>query len=256
MNKRIFWFSAIVVTVLALSLNAVAQPPGGGQGGQRQGGGQFGGQFGGGATSPAQLLRNAEVVTLLGLTTEQTDALTEALRPQQRGQGGQGGGAIPTPAELRARTDATWESIGKILKEEQLTKFKEVYFQASNGLNAPLLDARLLCTVGLTEDQAKKINEIADKRTEETRGVTPLGQDASPEERTAARTAATERNTKYNDQIKAVLTDEQKKKAEELTAGAADLRTKLGIPAQGQRGERGGQQGQGGRQGGGRGGNN
>ena len=249
MNKRIFWFSAIAVTLLTLSLDAVAQPGGGGQG--RQGGGQFGG----GATPPAQLLRNEEVVKILELTTEQTTALTESLRPQQGGQGGQGAGARLTPAELRTRTDETWTNIGKILKEEQLTKFKEVYFQAANGLNAAQLDARLLGIVGLTEDQVKQINEIADKRAEEARGVTPLGQDASQEERIAARTAATERNTKYNGQIKDLLTDEQKKKAEELTAGAAELRTKLGIPAQGRQGGQG-QGGGGGRQGGNRGGNN
>ena len=59
---------------------------------------------------------------------------------------------------------------------------------------------------------------------------------------TAAMTAMAERTTKSNDAIKALLTDEQKKKMETLTAGAAELKTKLGIGQRqpGQQGQRGG----------------
>ena len=151
---------------------------------------------------------------------------------------------MQTPAEIRARSDEQWASIGKVLNADQLAKFKEIYFQAANGFNAMQLDARLLGTVNLTDEQVKKINEIADKRSEENRaamqGRQGGGAGFSPEERTAMR----ERNSKYADQIKAVLTDEQKKKAEDLTAGAETLREKLGLPAPGQR-----QQGQQGEQG-------
>jgi hypothetical protein len=251
MNKRIFWIAAVTVTAFVLSLNASAQT-----GGARQGGPAFAGGGFGGAASLAQLLRNEEVVKILGLTETQTTELATATRAGGRGQGGQGQGQggqgqaggrqTLTPAELRTRSNEQWANIGKVLNAEQLTKFKEIYFQAANGLNSMQLDARLLGAVNLTDDQVKKIDEIADKRTEENRaamqgrqGGQGGGAGFTPEERTAMM----ERNGKYADQIKAVLTEEQKKKADDLTAGSAALREKLGLPAPGQRGQ--GQRGQG-----------
>jgi hypothetical protein len=56
---------------------------------------------------------------------------------------------------------------------------------------------------------------------------------ASQEERTAFTTADDARNKAATDGIKALLTAEQKAKAEKLAAGAAELRTTLGIGARG-----------------------
>ena len=248
MSKSLFWFSAIAVTFFTFSFDAAAQPGDGQgrQGGRQQGQmafGQFGGGVGGMAASPNQLLNNEEVVAMLEITAEQR----ESLRPQRgqgaqrqggQGQAGAGGQQMRTPAEQRARADEMWKNIGEVLKEEQMAKFKEIFFQAANGLNSPMLDARILGALDLTEEQAKTINEIADKRTEESGTVTRPGRDAASEELAAFRAATAERNEKYAAKIKAVLTDEQKKKAEELTAGAAELRTKLGIgqPRQGRQG--------------------
>ena len=259
MKKHALWIAAVAVTAFAFSLDAVAQQTGG----QRpQGQGQGFAQFGGGAAGPTQLLRNEEVVKILGITAEQT----EALRPQGgRGQGQAGqGGTPPTAEEMRARTAETWSNIDKVLKEDQLKKFKDIYFQANvptPSANAPAnapaqvmaLNVYLLGALDLTADQKEKIGKIADDRNAAARAVTQPGQGASQEERAAARAANAERNTKANDAIVALLTDAQKKKMDELKAGAADLKTKLGI-GQGQGAGRGaGGQGTGGQGGGGRG---
>ena len=271
--KRTLWISAIAVTVFAMSLNAFAQGPRGqgqGQGqGQQRPQGQVQGQVGpqgqmGGIATPQVLLRNAEVVKLLDITADQTTALNEALRPQRGGNtpGVTTGPAQLTPAERRAQTETQWTEIGKILKAEQLTKFKDIYFQANVPVanpNAPAgaptpvmnLNVFLLGAVNLTADQKEKINKINDDLATANAATTRPAQGATQEERTAFTTAARERSTKANDAIKAVLTDAQKKKIDDLTAGAAKVRTDLNLnqrPAGGQQapGQGGGQRGQGG----------
>jgi len=256
--KRIFWISVAAVAIFAFSLDAFAQP-GGGQGpqGQRQAGafGQMGG-----VTAPGQLLRNEEVVKMLALTDSQTSDLNAVPRPQ-RGQGqaggGMGGGAVPTIEEMRQRSTEQWAGINRILNAEQQAKFKEIYFQANNGLNSMQLDDWMLAVVDLTAEQKESIAKIAAERTAATRAAMPQGgagggQGLSQEERRARQAETTARNTRFADQIKAVLTPEQTTKATQLTEGAAALRTALGIPPAGQRGQGAGA---GGRQGGARGGN-
>ena len=266
--KRVFWVSAAVVTIFALSLNAIAQPQG--QGSQRQGQGfqQTGPSQMGGQATPQVLLRNAEVVKLLALTEEQTTALNAVIRPQRQagdtgaapgttrpapGQDGAAPGRAPqaqmTPeqraeftAQQRQRTTTMWAEIDKILGAEKATKFKEIYFQANVPVanpNAPAdapvrvmnFDVFLLGAVNLTADQKTKIFAVIDKRDADAAAAPRLTQDATQEERTANRTAATARNTKANDDIKALLTDAQKKKVDELTAGAAKVRTDLNLNA-------------------------
>ena len=267
--KRMLWVSVAAITVFALSLNAIAQPGGQGAQGPRQGGGAFGQM--GGATTPAQLLRNAEVVKMLTLTESQTTALNEVF--PQRGQGagggqgrgadggqgvpraqGQGGAGGAMTAEQRAemetrqaqRTTAMWAGINRVLNAEQQTKFKEIYFQANNGMNAMQLDAWMLAAVNLTPQQKEAIDKlVADRRAAAPQGGPGGGQQMTQEERQAQRTAMQERNEKFVADVNAVLTTEQKAKAQTLTEGAAALRTTLGIPAAGQGGQRG-QSGQGG----------
>jgi Spy/CpxP family protein refolding chaperone len=113
------------------------------------------------------------------------------------------------------------------------------------------LNVYILGALELTADQKEKIGKIVDERNAAARTATRPSQDATQEERAALRTATAERNTKANNAITALLTDAQKKKMEELKAGATEMKTKLGI---GQRGQGAG--GQGGRPGGGRAGGN
>ena len=244
MNKRIFWISAVVVTAFALSFHAFAQPgsgqrgPGGGQRGQGGPGGPGG--FGGGANI-GMFLQNPEFTKMLELTTEQTSALQEIVQAQ-RPQGGQGN-APPTAEERRQRMDEMQAKVNAILKPEQQTKFKEIAFQAMGGLDSPFLNDRLLEVVDLTAEQRDKIRKIDDERSTETRNVMQRTdfRNASQEDRDKLRADGETRAKKYGDQIKAVLTAEQKAKAEKLTAGVAELREKLGLPAPGQPGQRGGQ---------------
>jgi len=273
--KRTLWISVAVVTVFALSLNAmtlnvIAQPPGG-QGGQRPGQGQAGamGQMGGGA-SPAALLRNAEVIRMLALTEAQATSLGEVLRPGQRGQGGQGaqGGQFPglgqggtaagagVAAAMQQRNTEMWAGIDRVLNTGQQARFKEIYFQANGGMNALQLDSWMLAVVDLTPAQKESIDRIVAARTEATRAAGGFGggqggqqQQLTAEERQARTAAAQERNVEFTRQIREVLTAEQRTRTRQLTAGAAAMRETLELPAlppptQGQ-GAGAGQRGQG-----------
>jgi len=254
--KRTLWISVAVATVFALPLNAIAQPPGGGQGGQRTAG-QAGvmGQMGGGAT-PAALLRNAEVIRILTLTETQTTALNEVLPPRP-GQGGLGQGGQGGAAAMQQRNAEMWAGINRVLNAEQQARFREIFFQANGGMNAPMLDARMLAVVDLTPEQQETIAGIVAARTEATRAAGGFGggqggAQLTAEERQARVAAAQERNAGFANQIRQVLTQEQRARARQLTARAAAMRETLGLPAlpapQGQQGAGAGpgQRGQGG----------
>ena len=269
--KRILWISVAAVAIFALSLNAIAQPGGGGQRqgqqGQRQAGGQTPGQMGGQATQPQQLLRNAEVVKMLALTEVQITELGEALRPQRLGGEGAarpepGAGrpepgaarTPPTPEERAAqaaqraqRTAEMWAGIDKVLTAEQRTKFREIYFQANDGMNSPQLNQWTLDALALTADQKEKVVKLVADRNAAMPARPVAGEQParlSQEEMEARRAAMQERNTKFVVDVNAILTAEQRTKAAQLTEGAAALRTTLGIGQQGQ-GQRGSQQGAG-----------
>jgi hypothetical protein len=203
------------------------------------------GGFGGGANLAA-LLRNAEVVKLLNITEAQTAELGTALAPQ-RPAAGTNAGQPQTAAERRVQTDAQWASVAKVLNAEQLKKFKDIYFQANVPVANPnaaagapaqvmSLNVYVLGAVDLTADQKTKINKILDDAAAATTAATRPAAGATQEERAAFMTAFTERNTKTNEAIKALLTDAQKKKIDELTAGAAKVRTDMNLGQQGGRG--------------------
>ena len=254
--KRFIWISAVAVTVFAMSLNAIAQGQGGGQGraagaqggaagAQRQAGQQPQGftQGGGGVGNVATLLRNAEVVKLLNITEAQTTALNEVFPVGRGTNAGTNAPATPpgqqTAAQRRTQTETQWAGIAKVLNADQLKKFKEIYFQANvpvvnpnAAANAPVqvmnLNVFVLGALDLTTDQVTKINAITDAVV----APTPLPQGATPEERQAATAARLAAATKTSDSIKALLTDAQKKKMDELTAGAPKVRTDLNLNPQ------------------------
>jgi len=235
MNKCILWISAVFVTALALSLNAFAQPGGPGPGPMRGGGTMMGGP------GIGTFIQNPEFVKMLELTAEQKDALQKIVDEAraQRSQQQQGGGTPPNFEEMRQRMDEFQAKISNVLKPEQQTKLREIFFQLTNGLDAPRLDIRMLEILVLTDEQKAKIRQILDERGTALR-TAMQGFDfrgASQEEREKFRANIEARSKTYSDQIKAVLTAEQKAKAEELIAGAAELREKLGIPPQPQPGQ-------------------
>jgi len=259
--KRNFWITGAVIAIFALSLNAIAQPGGGqGQRGQGPAGGvqqpfaMGAGQMGamGAVQTPQALLRNAEVVRMLQLTESQTSALAEVLpamrAPGAAGQGGgpgaggqgfapggAGGAAQMMPAAIAQRNTAMWAGIDEILNETQQARFKQIYFQANNGLNSNSLDVWMLATLDLTDAQKTTINDLTTARAAALRELGPAvgggGGGGAAAGGAAAAEARTEVNTRFNTQIREVLTPQQRRAAAQLAAGTAELREQLGLPA-------------------------
>ena len=250
MNKRFLWISAVALTALALSFNAFAQPGGqrgqGGPGQRGQGGPGGPGQRGQGGTGGpggmamampgggmmiGMLLRNEEVPKMLELTAEQREAL-QKIFDDARAQRPQGTpGTPPNLDDMRRRTDEIQAKVNQVLKPNQQEKVKELTFQLSGGLDSRFLDERALEVLQLTAEQKDKIRKISEERVEAGRNAMQ-GVDfrnMSQEDRDKFRTDMEARAKKYGDQVKDVLTAEQKEKAEKLTAGAAEVREKLGI---------------------------
>ena len=196
------------------------------------------------------VLQNPEFAKMLELTPEQSTRLQDIMREaseerRQQMQGMQQGGTPPNPEQMRQRMeqsmDATQAKVDQVLNAQQRTKAREVMFQLVGGLNSPMLSERTLQILELTDTQKEQVRKIATARAEENRAAFQGGFDfrnASQEERDKFRTDMEARNKKFSDQITALLTPEQKGKAEKLTAEASALREQLGLPAPGQGGTR------------------
>ena len=267
MNKQFFWIVAVGITVCALSYSAIAQPPGGPGGGRGPGGpggpppggppggpGGFGGGFGMGPGGPAAMFQNPEFAKELGLTPAQTESLRNVMtevgndiRTQMEQM--RAAGTPPNPDEMRKRMeqfiDGAQAKVNQVLKPEQQTKMREVTFQLTGGMNSPMMGVRTLETLNLTDAQKDQIRKITEER-DAARFAAMQGVDfrnMTPEQRDKMFADGQTRDKKFTDQITALLTPEQKAKAEKLTTDAPELRKKLGIPEPGQFGQQRGQQG-------------
>ena len=178
---------------------------------------------------------NPGIADMLNVTPEQRNELRKVIQDfrTQRPQGVQGiQGMSQRLGEMR-------KQINQVMRPEQRTRFGEVTFQLAGGLDSRFLNERMLEILELTDAQKEQIKAITAARTAE--GAYALREfdfrNATPEERAAfaekINTANTERTKKYAEQIKAVLTPEQKAKAEKLTAEAPALREKLGMAREG-----------------------
>jgi len=207
--------------MLALPFYAVAQPGGGGAILSPTGNVHFN-----------TLTQNAAVIKDLGLTAEQIDALLRVEQdfrpdpppPREPGE-------RPSPPDLEERMqrqDAMWMTVNQMLTPEQRIKLKERAFQLSGGLSAPRLHERLLDTLDLTASQREAVRKIAVELEQETR-IARENSGLTSEER---RVADEERNAKYAEQVRDVLTSEQIAKAEKLTSEIPALREQLGLPEQ------------------------
>ena len=249
--KHVLCFFAVVLTVFALSLNAVAQP-GGGRG---PGGGGMGGMIPGGLGPIIQAVQNPEFLKMLEITPEQQAAIIQvgmeawqrardtAPPPQQ--------GEMPNFDQRRQQMnqmiDSLQAEVDKILRPEQRVKLRQMTFQMAGGMNAlniPFVGSRVLEALDLTPAQKEQVTSIMEKRDAEiqalSRGIN--FREASPEEREKFQADRESISKKYNDQITALLNPEQKEKADNLTKEAPALREKLGLPEPGpgpQRGQRG-----------------
>jgi len=212
----------------------------------------MGGPGGMGMGGPGAFFRNPEFIKMLELTPAQTEEIQEViqssmeeLRTQMQDRVQRNPGTPPNPAEMRQRFEGMQDKITGVLKPAQQTKAWELAFQLTGGLDSPVLNDRTLETLDLTADQKEKVRKLVAERDAEF-GTVMQGFDwrgATPEQREKFRSDNEGRTKKYTDQIKALLTAEQKGKAEKLSTDAPALREKLGMPAPGQMGQRRGQQG-------------
>ena len=252
------------------------QGPGGGMGpgmgmGMGMGGmggmGPGGGMMGGAGFNPGTILQNEEFVKMLELTPAQRTELPTVMQTAVQGAmqklrddgllAPPTPGEAPNPTEMLRRMeliqntfqDAVQEGSRKVLNPAQQTKAQETMFQLSGGLESPMLNERGLDFVNLSDEQKEQIRKIAQERNAENLRVmqgffdgTRDPRNMSQEDREKIRTEAEARNKQFSEKITALLTPEQRAKAQKLTEEAPAVREKLGIPAPGQPGQRVGQQ--------------
>jgi Spy/CpxP family protein refolding chaperone len=189
---------------------------------------------------------------MMEITSEQKTALEKVfdeMRNQRPPQNAQGGGSQrQSPEEMQKwieemqkRREDMRTKITQVLKPEQQEKFKSFSFQRTGGFDSPFINEQSLDVVNLTDEQKEKIRQITAARDAESRAAREK-RDVPREDREKLRT---EMRARYAEQIKAVLTAEQKAKAEKLISEAPALMEKLGLQRGGQGGQRG-QNGQGG----------
>jgi len=258
-SKRVFWILAVVLTVFALSLDAFAQPPGGGDGPRgpgMSGRGPRGPGMGMGGPGMGEVLRvvqNPEFLKMMEITPEQFTAIQsgvmEAMQRMRETMPPPQPGEMPNPNQMRQRMDQMVDTIqaevDKVLKPEQRTKLREVAFQLTGGLNALNMPfgggVRALETLDLTPAQKEQVRATMEKRDAEIQAARQgfNFSEATPEEREKIRAEMEALNKKYADQVTDLLTPEQKAKAENLTKEAPAIRETLGLPAPGSRPQRG-----------------
>ena len=205
----------------ALVRMALSQPPAGGRRGQ---GGQPPGppmvapmMFArGGPMMMLFLLNNPQVQQELKLTEEQHDkvsALGEQLREKFRGLGQEL--RVFSPEEREKRVQAVNEEVerelAKVLKKEQLQRLKQIALQVE-GL-AALARPEIAKQVGLTEGQQQQIREILREANEKRRA---LFQQGPPADRQAMFREMQKIREWVDEQIGKLLTEQQKKKWQEL----------------------------------------
>jgi len=264
--KQTHWIFAVAVAACALSVSVVAQPPRGEvqvQGRVQQGMPGVMGPPGGGVGGPGGIIglfQNPELARELGrelrLSPEQSNELRDimresrdALRPPpaisvnpgppniQRGTGEMWQRMEEGRQRLESGIDALQERIDRVLRVEQREKLQEVAFQLSGGLESPMLAMprgdRALAALDLTDAQKEEFRKLVEERRTNFEGYNL--RDPGDLRRLRADTEAN--NARFAEQVKGLLTAEQKAKAEKLTAETPELRRRLGIPEPGQRGQ-------------------
>jgi Spy/CpxP family protein refolding chaperone len=278
--RRIHWILAVVVTVFAvslnaaMSLNAIAQPGGGGGQGPGMGmgmgpGGGLGQMLGGpgGLGAVFQSPQRQEAFAReLGLTPQQATELQRVMQTSGETMRTRIQSAFQTAMAQRdpnagppnfqemqrhmgtlmeAGFDEIQANVDRVLRPEQRAKLRETTFQLSGGLASPMLASpmgvRALDALELTDAQKEQFRRLVEARQMPNfQGVDMT----TPEGRERMRTEMEAANARFAEQIRALLTPEQRAKAERLTTETAALRERIGIPAPGQPQQRGQQPGQ------------
>lgn len=201
---------------------------------QRPGGGRFGGRgFGGGGS--LQLLRSEYVQQELNLTDDQKTKIRELAEGSRRqAPGGRGGRDLSREerekriAEFREQQEKLNKQVNEVLTDEQQKRLQGIQLQLA-GPQAVVRDD-IAKEIGLTDSQREKIQGIVREQAQAARGSFEGLRELPEEERRAKfrelaeKRQAAEKETEAK--INEVLTDQQKKKLEELKGEPVD-RSKL-----------------------------
>jgi hypothetical protein len=234
-------FFATVVLVASSAGSLMAQPGGGGRG---QGGrGGFGGGMmmapggGGGVTGMLGLLRNEKVQGELKLSDEEKgalekigDKLREAMAPPA-GQGGPGGGGFGNfrdmseedrnkmmqqmQERMKKANDLVREELESILPPDKMSRLLGIYIQNS-GMQSVLTNPLVTDELSFTDEQKEKVTKTGTEVMEEMRAAMGELFGGGGGDRTAMQAKMEEIRKKTDEKYAGILTDEQKKKLEEL----------------------------------------
>jgi len=273
------WLAGIFASAVLVASTAgtvMAQPPGGGRGGQGGGRGgmmMMGGGGGGGVMSMLTLLRNEKVQGEVKITDEEKAALEKAgekIREMSAPAGGGGGfqnfrdmseeDRAKMMEEMQARMkkagEAAREELEGILPPEKLSRLLGIFIQNSQ-MQQVLTNPLVVDELALTDEQKEKVTKAGTEMMEEMRAaMTELFSGGGGGDRAAMQTKMEEFRKKGEEKYLAVLTDDQKKKLEELKGAEFKLspeelgRGMFGGRGQGGPGGRGGRGGEGGGRGG------
>lgn len=234
MSKRIHQILAATTAVCVLSASTVAQQ-----------------QI---DVTVSTLLTYSEFVKVLELTPKQMTDLHKIREEETvaryqifgvpRGSSLQGSslpqrGTGRTEEEVQRLETLKIEMLAKVdkrLTPKQRTKLRDITFQLAGGWDSSVLKERTLEALNMTDAQKTQIQKILKERDAEMK-VIQNNFEMSLRDREAYEKRATEGKkvrAKYTDQVKSLLTAEQKAKAEKLIAEMPALREKLGLPLLGQ----------------------
>lgn len=216
---RLGWWGALAATiVLCAALPGSAQERERGQG---RGRGGFGGPM---QASKAQLLQIEQVQQELKLSDEQKQKIEQISEDYQaaRREAFQGGPGQEAFAQMREASQQADRKIAEVLQDEQSQRLEEIRLQVT-GPSILAFDRELAEKLNVTRDQRQKAREILEAQGEKTREAF-RNAEGEGRERFAAAAPELEKIRKETDeQLVAVLTDEQKQQWKEMTGEPLEL---------------------------------
>lgn len=233
------WLTGIFASAVLFASTAgtvMAQPPGGGRGGQGGPGGRGGmmmmGGGGGGVMSMFQLLRNEKVQGEVKITDEEKAALEKAGEKIRELTAPAGGGGAPRnfrdmseeertkmmeemQARMKKAGEAAREELESILPPEKVSRLLGIFIQNSQ-VQQVLTNPMVVDELELTDEQKEKVTKTGTELMEEMRSAMGELFGGGGGDRSAIQAKMDEFRKKGEEKYMSILTDDQKKKLEEL----------------------------------------
>ena len=217
---KLGWWGALAATVvLCAAVPGSAQErergPGRGRGG-------FGGPM---QVSMAQLLQVEKVQQELKLSDEQkqqAEQIADDLRSKAREAFQGGGPGQEAFAQMREASQQADQKVAELLKDEQSKRLEEIRLQVA-GPSILAFDRELAQKLNVTQDQRQKAREILEAQGEKTREAFQNAEGEGRERFEAAREKIEQIRKETDEQLVAVLTDEQKQQWKEMTGKPFEL---------------------------------